>query len=155
MAIKINLATLGEGNEVFDFIAGPRELGLDEGLIKDKLSISADVYKVSHQVDMKISVSGKFNLACDRCLDVYEHSFEKEFELVFLQKTARNNIVDNDYIKTYNPFMKTIDITEDVREYILLTVPMKKLPAENTDGTCSWCGRSREYWSNIINSEEK
>jgi uncharacterized metal-binding protein YceD (DUF177 family) len=155
MAIKINLASLGEGSELFDFIAGPKELGLDDNLIKDKLFITADVFKVSNQVDMRINIKGKFRLACDMCLDEFEKPFEKEFELVYVQKSQREEILDNDYIKTYNPFMKTIDITEDVREYTLLAVPMKKLPEENTDGTCSWCGKTKEYWNSYIKKEEQ
>jgi uncharacterized protein len=154
MAIKINLAALGEGSQVIDFISSPKELGIDEGLIPGKLNISADILKVSHQVDMKINISGKFHLACDMCLEIYEMEFRKNFELVFVQKTAREGIIDNDYIKTYNPFTKDIDITEDIREYVLLAVPMKKLPAENADGTCSWCGKTKDYWDNFIKKEE-
>ena len=155
MAIKINLANLGEGSEEIDFAAGAKELGLDEALIKDKLLITAEVFKVSNQVDMRINIRGKFRLTCDMCLDDFEKPFEKEFELVFVQRSPREEIVDTDYIKTYNPFMKTIDITEDIREYTLLAVPMKKLPAENQDGTCSWCGRTKEQWSSFIRKEEE
>jgi uncharacterized metal-binding protein YceD (DUF177 family) len=154
MAIKINLGTLGEGSQVFEFVVGPKELDLDTALIKDKLNISADILKVSRQVDMKVTVIGKYKLVCDRCLETFELPFEKDFELVFVQKSGREGNFDNDYVKIYNPFMRSIDITEDVREFVLLGIPMKKLPGEKLDGTCSWCGRSKDYWKNYLKFEE-
>jgi uncharacterized metal-binding protein YceD (DUF177 family) len=50
--------------------------------------------------------------------------------------------------------MKTIDITNDVREFILLSVPMRKVPAETDTGACSWCGKTEEYWKSLIQDKE-
>jgi uncharacterized protein len=155
MAIRINLGTLKEGSQVLDFESDYKELGLDESLIKDKLKISINLSKVTHQIDMKLSLKGWLKLSCDRCLEVFEKELNTGFELVFVQKSHRESSFDDGYVKTFNPFMKTIDITEDIREYILLSIPMKHLPAENPDGTCSWCGKSGEYWKNFIKEEEE
>ena len=51
--------------------------------------------------------------------------------------------------------MKSVDITSDIKESIILSVPMKKLPSENPDSSCSWCGKTKEYWSSIIIDEEE
>jgi uncharacterized protein len=154
MAIRINVGTLKEGNQVLDFISNSREIGLEDTLLKDKLNISIDLNKVSHQIDMRISLDGLVNLICDRCLEVYEKKLKSEFELVFVQKSSRENSFDDGYVKTFSPFMKTIDITEDIREYVLLSIPMKHLPPENKDGTCSWCGKTKKFWKNYIKEIE-
>ena len=154
MAIKINLGTLKEGSQVLDFESDNKEIGLDEKFLKDKLNISIDLSKVTHQIDMKIFLRGIINLTCDRCLEVFEKDLNTSFELVFVQKSHRESSFDDGYVKTFNPFMKTIDVTGDIREYILLSIPMKHLPPENPDGSCSWCGKSKEYWKKFIKEDE-
>ena len=153
MAIRINLGTLKEGSQVLEFESDSKEIGLDESIIKDKLNISINLSKVAHQIDMNIFLKGWLNLTCDRCLEIFEKELNSSFELVFVQKSQRESSFDDGYVKTFNPFMKTIDITGDIREYILLSIPMKHLPEENPDGTCSWCGKSKEYWKNFIKEE--
>jgi hypothetical protein len=32
---------------------------------------------------------------------------------------------------------------------------MKKVPEEKPDGACSWCGKGKAYWNNIIADEEE
>ncbi len=154
MAIRINVGTLKEGSQILEFITDAKEIGVDEALIKSKLNIFIDLNKVIHQIDMKISIEGVLNLTCDRSLELFENKLKSGFELVFVQKTSRESSFDDGYVRTFNPFMKSIDITEDIREYILLSVPMKHLPPENPDGSCSWCGKTKEYWKNFIKEVE-
>lgn len=155
MAIKINIGTIKDGSQTLDFIAGAKELGLEDGLLKDKVKIFIDLFKAAHQIDLKITLSGMLNLTCDRCLDMFDHLFETTFELVYVQKTTREGYINDGYIKTYNPFMKSIDITDDIREYTLLAIPMKRIPAETNGGICSWCGKTRDYWNKFIVDEDQ
>ncbi|MCI0450723.1 MAG: DUF177 domain-containing protein [Chlorobi bacterium] len=155
MAIKINIASLKEGSQELELIAGVKEIGLDEKLIKENLLINLELYKLVHQLDINVKISGVMKMECDRCLEVFEKPFEAKFELVYVQKSPREEAIDDDYIRTYNPVMKTIDITNDIKEIVLLSVPMKKLPPEKNDGSCSWCGKPKNYWDNIIIDEEE
>lgn len=151
MAIKINIGTLGDGSQQIEIISDANEIGLEEGLLKGKLKITIDLFKAIHQVDLKIKLTGIMTFTCDRCLDKYELPFEENFEQVFVQKTQREEDFSDDYIRTYSSFMKTVDITNDIREYILLSMPMRKVPEETDEGVCSWCGKNKEYWQNLLN----
>ena len=84
MAIKINVGTLREGEQTIDFITDTNELGLDSSLIKDKLHISIDLNKVTHQIDMKISLVYTANLVCDKCIEIFEKKINSNFELVLV-----------------------------------------------------------------------
>lgn len=150
MAIKINIGTLNEGSQQIALTSGFEELGLPENMIKGPLNITLDLYKTIHQLDLKINVSGIMALECDRCLENYDSSFTAGLELIFVQKNAREDEINEDNIRTYNPFMKSVDITTDIRELVILSVPMKKVPEEKPDGSCSWCGKTKEYWKNLI-----
>jgi uncharacterized metal-binding protein YceD (DUF177 family) len=155
MAIKINIGTLNEGYQQIGLSAGFRELGLTDNVVKENVDISLELFKSIHQLDIKVKISGFLWMDCDRCLEEFYKPFESEFEIVYVQKAAREDEIDEDYIRTYNPFMKTIDLTNDIKEMIILSVPMKKLPDENKDGSCSWCGKTKDYWNSIIIDEDE
>jgi uncharacterized protein len=154
VAIKLNIGTLSEGSQQIELASDAREIGLEEKLIKGNIFIIIDLFKATHQLDLKVKISGVMNLICDRCLDVYEQPFEANFEIVFVQKSEREGVINDDYIRSYSTFMKTVDITNDIREYILLSVPMRKVPAETPEGACTWCGKTEEYWENLIQDKE-
>ncbi len=154
MAIKINIGTLSDGSRSLELISDAKELGLENGLLKDRLIVAIDVFKASHQIDMKITLTGIMTFACDRCLEIYEMPFKKNFEMVFVQKSQREEHFSDDYIRTYSPFMKTVDITNDIREYVLLSIPMRRVPEETAQGVCTWCGKTKEYWNNLIRDTE-
>ena len=152
MAIKINIGTLNDGAQQLEFISDSKEIGFDKELLKDKLLISIDLFKAAHQLDLRIKLTGIMRLACDRCLEIYEMPFEKDFELVLVQKAQREEAYSDDYIRTYSSFMQTVDITNDIKEYFLLAIPMRKVPPETDAGVCTWCGKTKEYWQSLINS---
>ena len=155
MAIKINVGILKDGDQIIDFVTDAKEIGLDENLVKNKIYVSVDVFKAAHQIDLDVKVNGTLKLTCDRCVDEFEQPFENEFELVYVQKSAGEMELNTDYIRLYTPFLRSIDLTADVRDITLLSVPMKKLPAETADGTCSWCGKTKEYWKDFIVDEDQ
>lgn len=154
MAIKLNIGTLSEGSQQIELVSDTKEIGLDKKLIKGNIFIIIDLFKATHQLDLKVKISGVMNLTCDRCLDVYELPFNVNFEIVFVRKSEREEAINDDYIRSYSPFMKTVDITNDIREYILLSVPMRKVPAKSPEGACLWCGKTEDFWKNLIQDEE-
>lgn len=150
MAIKINIASLNDGSQQLEFVSDSKELELGDNFVKDPVHIVLDLYKTVYQLDVKILIKGVLLLTCDRCLDEFELPFESRIELIFVQKSSREEEINEDNIRSYFAHMRVIDITNDIKETIILASPMKKLPAESEEGTCSWCGKTKEYWSNLI-----
>ncbi len=150
MGIKINIGSLNDGSQTLDITSDAKELGLPEGFIKDTLDIKLDLFKTTHQLDLKVNIRGIIFLECDRCLENFERAFSTSFELVLVQQSSREEAINEDYIRTYSPHMKSVDITTDIKEAVILTVPMKKLPDEKPDGSCSWCGRTKDFWKDIL-----
>ena len=150
MAIKINIGSLNDGSQLLELTSDEKELGLDEGFLKEPLSVSLELFKTTHQLDLKGNIQGTIFLECDRCLEKFEKNFDTSFELIFVQQTHREEAFSEEDIRTYSHHMKSVDITTDIKEAVILTVPMKKLPAQKQDGSCSWCGRSKEFWKDIL-----
>lgn len=146
MAIKINIGALKEGEHSIEFTCDAKELGIEEKILKNHIFINANLFKTSNQLDIKIALKGTFSFICDRCLEIFDYPFQNTFELVYVQKSDVRDSFDDDYLKTYNPHMKTIDITKDISEYVLLSIPLRKMPAQSENGSCSWCNKKPEYW---------
>lgn len=150
MAIKINIGSLNDGSQVLELKSSEKELGIEEGFLKEPVSVKLELFKTTHQLDLKAEISGIIFLECDRCLDRFEKKFTSSFQLIFVQQTHREEAFSEEDIRSYSSHMKSVDITTDIREAVILTVPMRKLPDENPDGSCSWCGRSKEFWKDIL-----
>lgn len=150
MAIKFNIGSLNDGSQTLELISDEKELNLDEGFLKEPVKIKLELFKTTHQLDLKANIKGTVFLECDRCLDRFEKKIDTSFELIFVQQTHREEAFSEEEIRTYSPHMKSVDITTDIKEAVILTVPMKKLPEEKPDGSCSWCGRTKEFWKDIL-----
>jgi len=149
MSVKINIAELRAGDQRFEIVTNAVELGLDKNLLKGSINVEIDVFKAPAQLDFNVHIQGILNLCCDRCLEDYDQPFNTDFELVYIQKSNGEVKSDDGYINLYTPFTRCIDITNDLREYILLAVPMRKVPKE-INGKCSWCCKSNEMWNTDI-----
>ncbi len=149
---KINIHNIKEGGHQYDFTAPSEEFKFDSEeieLIGDVI-INADLYKVEHQFSIRVSLKGKFQFICDRCLEDYVYDFTNGFDIIykydFKEKDDRD--IEDDNIKFIPPNTKHIDLKEDIRDYILLSVPMKKAPVE-TDDVCTYCNKDTKEMTQI------
>jgi uncharacterized protein len=91
------------------------------------------------RLDETILVEGDFVagivLICDRCLDNYKghipFHLEREYNLNRSDKSLENNYVDK---------LGDIDLSEAVREEIILSIPMRNICSEKCMGICAGCG---------------
>ena len=155
MSIKINIGSLKDGGQHLLLETDSAELGIEENFLKGNVNVSLELFKTNDQLDIRAKASGIFGFECDRCLEVFDKRFEQALELVYAQKSPREEEYNDDYMRTYNPNMKTIDITNDIREMVMLAVPMRRIPDENSDGSCSWCSKTKEYWRQFIVEKEE
>ena len=130
-------------------------------------SLEADIHEEQVQLDDDITVVGPLNghvrmrrmnqgllvdgwvdltieLACNRCLQEFEHPMHVTFEEVFYPTI---DVITGLHLP---PFDKEeifpidehhlVDLTEAVRQNVLLAIPMVTLCREDCAGLCSQCG---------------
>lgn len=149
---KINIANLTEGQHEFEFTPSKDELDLgDLGCKSVKLKV--EISKTGSQIVLDCKISGIFVLSCDRCLEVYEQPFENSFEIAYKIDFTGDKENTDDNIKFISPKTVFIDISNEVRDYIFLSIPMKAVPPEK-DGTCEFCGKNIEKFLNPDREEE-
>ncbi|MDZ4712372.1 MAG: DUF177 domain-containing protein [bacterium] len=155
--LKINISNLKDGKHKFDFNVKAEELSIDEVVIPSDIIVSAELYKTGNQISALVDLNGTFKLQCDRCLDDYDSGFNNRFEIIYKTDFKKDvKTVDDepeDDIKFISQNTKFIDLKNDVRDYILLSIPMKKAPAE-IDGNCSYCKKNTEEMLSIKSKED-
>lgn len=127
--MKIDLKQLPQDKEVIltDSIE-PQELDLEVNGIRlvSPIQISAKVIKIKDTVDVKIGLKSTILTQCSRCLAESQSVINKDFRA--------------DYqIDKYDTF---IDISDDIRQEIILDYPIKPLCKNSCKGLCVKCGKN-------------
>jgi len=142
---KINIHNLKEGEQKYEFTAKYDDLNLGdvEFSIPGEIKIDIILYKIVNQISVKAFLKGKFEFDCDRCTEKYIQDFDTDFEIIykydFREKQTGISETDDD-IKIIPHNTIFIDIKEDIRDFIMLSVPLRKVPEEN-EGKCLFCNK--------------
>lgn len=76
------------------------------------------------QILLQGSVRGGWRVPCARCLSPVDVAFEGELE------------------ETYPIHLETVDVTEEVRQALVLSLPQKTLCGDDCKGNCARCGKN-------------
>jgi len=152
--LKINILNLIDGEHNFDYVFSAADIGLDEKKFTEKISVNVKAVKSVYQLEILVKFGCVLNLECDRCLEPYAYDFNGEFRMYFKPLHVRNKFTDSetddDNLHFYPVEKKNLDLTGDLRDYILLSLPMRKVP-EEIDGVCVVCKRNFEEIMNRKN----
>ena len=122
--------------------------------LSEELELSVDGIEFPEPIEVEItgSMSGdelifqgtvitKLEIECARCLDNYEAEISSKLQFVvqLLESSQPHDSDDDDFVvlpKTAQEY----DISQRVREAILLELPLKPLCSETCLGLCPMCG---------------
>ena len=91
------------------------------------------------QIVLNCKINAEAKLLCDRCNEEYHTELENEFKVIYFLEKEEGNEEDSN-IKYLLANVDKIKLNDDVMEYSLLSVPMKKLCKVDCKGLCSSCG---------------
>lgn len=136
--MKIFIKKLKNGHYKFQ-----DEQELEKLEIKDhvgKYNLEIELEKTDSQIVLKNIVKVEYTVACDRCLVEFVNRTKSEFELYFIFSNSKKNELD-DNTKYIDEESEYIDITNDIRDYIILSFPMQHICKEECLGLCPRCGK--------------
>jgi uncharacterized protein len=141
--MKINLLNLHEGVNRFNLCIDPEQLRIEENkdalsLFNDKIDADVEIQKFSDKYFIKVGLATMSQLTCDRCVVEYNQNFRGKFQLIYT-KHASSQSSDDDY-RFLDEKVVEIDLSDDIRENLLLMIPMKRLCREDCAGLCPTCG---------------
>jgi len=145
--IKINVAEIRRhltGKKLLQFDAEPAELEIAETElpVDGKIRIDGEISNVGDVLLLQARVSARVNRVCSRCLK--EFTADSAAEVVEKYYPSGSPGVEND---AYVYEADIVDITEPLRESLLLAEPLKVLCKENCLGICPVCGADRNVHS--------
>lgn len=141
--LKIKISNLHDGEHLYEFTFKAKDLESDEIELQGDVIVNVNMYKSVNQFDVKVNLKGKMNLDCDRCLEKYPFDFDSSFEIIYkIDFSPEHELsgVEKDEIKYIHPNTAFIELDNDIRDFILLSVPMKKVPEEINE-VCTFCRR--------------
>lgn len=139
LGIKLSIGNLSDGIHDCAVTAQPNDLGLAENFGSEvKVQLTLD--KSSRQLYLKARVRTEAQFRCDRCLEEFTRELENSYKMFYAYSEVESLKHEPEEVTVLTPETSSIDISEDVRQFLLLAVPLKLLCREECKGLCPDCG---------------
>lgn len=141
----MNVITINVAQQLKESVGSVRHYEIDE-TTEEGLPIHGEVQLL--RTNRSILVTGKLETTdrgiCSRCLEEFDHPLTLDIEEEYLLP----NNTESDLSPTPQNETGTfavdennlLDLSEAVRQYKLLTLPMKPICRQNCTGLCPYCG---------------
>ena len=142
--MKINISNLSEGVHDYEFEESPSSIELDERFSKT-VSVQVKLEKRRRQLFLTghVKTSGRF--VCDRCLDEFDKDMSVDYRMTYVYDAHDAGEVDKDELTVIHASTNEIKIDGDIKEYLLISVPLKLLCKEDCAGLCGTCGTNLNH----------
>jgi uncharacterized protein len=146
--LKVELRSLEQAEVIVQDRGLAPVLGLDlePELSPEPLEIYCQLSKFEDLILAKGWVKGKMLLTCDRCLAKFESGYKSFFELHYrpqveeAPETDEEEALADGAVETVYFEGDIIDIADQIRQTVLLSVPMRALCRDDCRGLCGSCG---------------
>jgi uncharacterized protein len=139
--MKIQISGLSEGVHHYQFTVAPEALELGEEF-HAQVVVDTTLDKTPNQILVTSSIRTVALFACDRCTDHFEELLTPSYRMFYVIEGAETEHLDPVEFQQLLPGQAVIDIADDVRQTLLLAVPLKLLCSENCRGLCPTCGKN-------------
>jgi uncharacterized protein len=138
VTIKVRGLAQGENPVSLDFDASL----LDYPAFIRKGNVSGILKRDGDRLDLIANASAEGDFECTRCADAFQEKIIAPLSLHFVPPQLEPNDGDPD-VHVYDPLSTSeIDILEDVRDALILAIPMVHLCRPDCKGICSLCGKN-------------
>jgi uncharacterized protein len=137
--MKIQVGGLSEGIHEYHFDVRASEVGLGE----EFSDVHADVVldKTPGQITLSAAIVTAASFSCDRCTTPFSSRLEARYGMHYVWNDEEAGRYDISEVVAIPAGNTVIDITEDVRQTVLVAVPLKLLCREDCLGLCPHCGK--------------
>ncbi|NTU91364.1 MAG: DUF177 domain-containing protein [Chlorobiaceae bacterium] len=137
--IEIRLAGLSQGVHEFDFActAGDfNDTALTDAGFTGEISVGVTVDKYEDEITVSIETSASADRTCDLCLAPVSLDLEGSYHIYYvydLGQEIQEARDEEDEYRLIDRNTVSVNLTEEVRETLLLSVPMKVTCTDNPD----------------------
>ncbi len=139
----IKIANLSVGEHYFDFFEKVEDIELGQPFF-GKINTKVVLNKLSDQLIADVSSDLLAEFECDRCTVKFKEKIKSVYKMIYLTRVDVNQS-DDIYVTYISRETDKISLDKDVREFAILSIPMKKLCKEDCKGLCPRCGVDLNY----------
>lgn len=144
--MQIDLRQLAEGQTHLDLELSATSVGLapPELTVEGPLILSLSLDRRADEIWIRAKLHLGVIQQCSRCLADFPETLELEFD-VFCAKVRNPNVVKSRVVDEEDAGVhihdgRVLSIDSEIRESVILGLPMKPLCKESCAGLCSRCG---------------
>jgi len=137
--MKIQIGSLSEGAHQYHFEVRPADIKLGEGF-DGSVNVDATLEKTGRQFFLRARIHTTGSFACDRCTAQFALPLSPEYRMYYVPDEADAVAFDPSEVQVIPAGLPVIDLSEDVRQTVLLAVPLKLLCRPECKGLCPRCG---------------
>ena len=138
--MMIKISNLSEGIHNLTFEGEIKELELEEPFTGNYLA-EIKLNKLHNRIILDIDLKTEAYFDCDRCSVSYKCNLQNNFQMVYLFGDSPADSESDNLI--YLPVdADKIKLDNELRDYAILSIPMKKLCNEDCKGLCYKCGKN-------------
>jgi uncharacterized protein len=137
--MKIQIAGLSEGIHSFRFREPVAEVGLREEFHGD-VTVDATLEKSGRQLFLKAEVKATGEFTCDRCTVPFSLPLQAVYQTYYVWDPKDADLMAETEVQVIPMGLPVIDLADDVRQTMVLAVPLKLLCSADCQGLCVRCG---------------
>jgi uncharacterized protein len=137
--LKIRISGLSTGTHEFSFRVPPSDIRLDDRF-DAPVEVRVRLEKTARQVIVRSEIAASGTFSCDRCLAPFRQGVECGYATVYIHDGDDAGRFPPEEVRLIKPDTTVIDLSDDVREMVVLSIPLKLLCREDCRGLCSSCG---------------
>ncbi|MCA9755126.1 MAG: DUF177 domain-containing protein [Candidatus Eisenbacteria bacterium] len=145
----LRLSTVEEGESHREMVGSPEELAFQGDGFEPEgpISFRARIYRIGDRMEIRGPVRTKVRQTCGRCLEPVVSEVEAEVR-VFAEPPdsrdprEREEVREDDLGIVYHDG-QSVDLTDEVRQVLLVEVPWHPTCREDCRGLCPRCGANR------------
>ncbi len=148
--MKITLFGPQEREEIAELIGRPEDFDIsgDDYSVENHIGVTCRIIRNNDLARVEGEVSALLNAQCARCLEHFEKKILGAFSFVVkrlplgapIPGESKAETEDDEDIINVGHDVFSFDITDYVREAVILALPMKMLCREDCKGLCAVCG---------------
>ncbi len=129
---KLKIRGIGLGSHQVD-LKQPAEK-LDLPMFHGDIHASGELI-VGNRLELHLHLEATGTFTCDRCAIEFEKTLKPNLDLIYLPPELSKDLEEDDDIHVFDPLSTNeIDFTQDVRDAVLLAIPMKNLHSPDCKG---------------------
>lgn len=125
--MTFNLQELPDGQSQRSVSLEKGDLDLEDEVALVQAVVDVEFYKTNHFLEIKLNVAAEAEMVCDRSLKAFNEELKGAYHILFEPNLVDESEGEKGAVRQIPHGDLKINITDEVRDTIMLNVPVKKI----------------------------